>query len=341
MEQPLPSHHVGIDIAAQTLAVAIARGDAPPAGAGTVPNSAEGWQALDALLRRQGAAPAATLLVLEATGAYWQGAATALAAAGWSLSVIPPASARHYAQARLKRAKTDAVDAAVLAAYGRDLRPAAWTPPPAELQALQLLLRQRDDLVAMQTQTTNRQHALAQLPAVPAAAQQPLVALLALLREQIAVLDAAIARQARATARLAADIARLTSIKGVGLLTAAVVLVETRPLLGAGAVTPKQLVAYAGLDPAPYRSGTSVRGAPRISKTGNARLRQALYMAALSAARCNPVLKPFYQRLLARGKLKQVALVAVARKLLALMVTLLMHGRSFEPDWATRHPRRR
>ena len=185
MEQPLPSHHVGIDIAAQTLAVAIARGDAPPAGAGTVPNSAEGWQALDALLRRQGAAPAATLLVLEATGAYWQGAATALAAAGWSLSVIPPASARHYAQARLKRAKTDAVDAAVLAAYGRDLRPAAWTPPPAELQALQLLLRQRDDLVAMQTQTTNRQHALAQLPAVPAAAQQPLVALLALLREQI------------------------------------------------------------------------------------------------------------------------------------------------------------
>jgi transposase len=116
------------------------------------------------------------------------------------------------------------------------------------------------------------------------------------------------------------------------------VVVETRPRRARA--TPAQVVAYAGLDPAPHESGTSVRGAGRISKTGNARLRRALYMAAVSAVRCNPPLRAFYERLLARGKRKKVALVAAARKLLVLMVTLLTHGRDFDPHWAATHPRR-
>ena len=99
-------------------------------------------------------------------------------------------------------------------------------------------------------------------------------------------------------------------------------------------LTPAQAVAYAGLDPAPHESGT-VCGAGRISKTGNARLRQAADMAALSAARYNPAFRAFYQRLVARGKPKMVALVAVARKLLAVMVTLIRHSRNFDPDWPT------
>jgi transposase len=329
-----PTTYVGVDVAARTLAVALGEGGA----ARSFANTADGWRQLGTALAEQGAQPGATLLVMEATGAYWQGAATALVAAGWAVAVVSPGSARHYAQARLRRAKTDAVDAATLAAYGRDLRPAPWHPAPADVQALQLLVRQRDDLVALQTETRNRQHALAQLPAVPAAARAPLDAVLAVLREQIAGLDAAIRRQAEAAASVAADIARLQTIAGVGLLTAAVVVVETRPLRGGA--TPAQVVAYAGLDPAPHESGTSVRGAGRSSKTGNARLRQALYMAAVSAVRFNPVLKAFYTRLVARGKRKKVALVAAARKLLVLMVTLLTHGRDFDPDWATHHPPR-
>ena len=152
------------------------------------------------------------------------------------------------------RAKTDAVDAAVLAAYGRDLRPAAWSPPPPEVQALQLLVRQRDDLVALQTATRNRQHALAQLPAVPAEVLEPAEAVLAVLAEQIARLDALIQRRAAAAASLAADVARLDAIKGVGLLTAAIVLTERWGL--GPAVTPAQAVADAGLDPpaAPSRA---------------------------------------------------------------------------------------
>lgn len=334
---PSPALIVGIDIAAKTLAVVHAPADAAPTPAATLPNEAAGWQTLMQMLDDQGATPATTLLVMEATGAYWQGVATALHTAGWSVSVVSPASVRAFAHARLRRAKTDAVDAAVIADFGHRMTPARWTPPPPEIEALRLLLRQRDDLVALRTQTRNRQHALAQLPALPVAVQTPLAAVLRVVEEQIAALDAAIKRQAAASVTLATEIARLMTITGVGLLTAAVVLTETRPLRGSA--TPEEVVAFAGLDPAPKRSGTSVRGAEHISKTGNARVRQAVYMAAVTAARCNPVLQPFYARLLARGKGKRVALVAVARKVLVLMVTLLTHERDFDPDWATRTSR--
>lgn len=331
--RPEPTLYVGVDIAAATLAVVSspAPGAAPPAQ--TFANTAAGWRDLQASLTEQGAVPAATHLIMEATGAYWQGLATALTAAGWTVSVVNPASARDYAKAIGRRAKTDAVDAAVLASYGRALRPASWHPAADDVQALQLLIRQRDDLVALQTETRNRRHALSRLPAIPDEVRGPLVAVLAVLAEQITILDEAIRRHAATAATVADDIARLQTIIGVGLLTAVVVVAETQPLRAEA--TPDQVVAYAGLDPAPHESGSSVRGAGHISKTGNARLRQASYMAAVSAVRYNPPLRAFYERLLARGKRKKVALVAVARKLLVLMVTLLRTGRDFDPTWET------
>jgi transposase len=334
---PPVAHSVGIDVAAATLAVVVLPTAGGAAPAQTVANTAAGWRGLARHLRAAGCDPAATRLVMEATGSYWVGAATALTAAGWTVCVVSPASARAYATATMRRAKTDAVDAAALAAYGRDLKPAAWTPPPGEVRELQLLVRQRDDLVALRTATRNRRHALAQLPAVPAEVLEPAAAVLAVLDEQIARLEGLIQARAAAAASLAEDVARLDAIKGVGLLTAALVVTE---LWGLGPnLTPDQAVAYAGLDPAPKESGTSVRGGAHISKTGNARLRQALHLAALSAAQHNPVFRAFYQRLLARGKPKLVALTAVARKLLAVMVTLIRHRRSFDPDWASAHGR--
>ena len=335
----VPTSYIGIDIAATTLAVVAQVVGQAAAPAQEFANTPAGWHDLQAALASQGHRPATTRLIMEATGAYWQGLASALADA-WHVSVVSPASARHYAQARLRRAKTDAVDAAGLAAYGRDLQPPRWQPAPAEVQTLQLLIRQRDDLIAVQTETRNRQHALGKLPGVTAAVRAPLDALRTVLREQIAALDTAIRQQAEAAGTIASALVRLQTITGVGLLTAALLLVETGPLLPQA--TPAQVVAYAGLDPAPHESGTSVRGRGRISKTGNARLRQAVYMAALSAVRFNPPLRAYYERLLGRGKPKKVALVAAARKLLVLMVTLAQHhDRSFDPDWAAAHPPRR
>jgi transposase len=324
---------VGVDIAARSLAVAIAQDAAPPAPAVTLTNDAAGWQQLIALLSAAGSAPATTRLVMEATGAYWQGLATTLHTAGWTVSVVPPSSVRDHARARHRRAKTDVLDAAVLVDYARRQDPAPWTPPPAEITVLQLLLRQRDDLVAMRTQTGNRLHALDQLPALPTDVAAPLTAVLQVIEQQITVLDQAIKQRAATSVTIATQVTRLQTIAGVGLLTAAVVLTEIQPVRNN--MTARQVVAYAGLDPAPHESGTSVRGGGHVSKTGNARLRQAVYMAALAACRYNPVLKVFYQRLRAGGKQPRVALVAVARKLLVVMVTLLIHERDFDPDWAT------
>ncbi|HEX5501678.1 MAG TPA: transposase, partial [Thermomicrobiales bacterium] len=188
MDQPpsTPALIVGVDIAAATVVAVGAPTPTATSPAQAFANGAPGWAAWQAWVAQQGGQPATTLLVMEATGASWQGLATALAAAGWTVSVASPTSVHHYARARLRRAKTDAVDAAVLAAYGRDLHPAPWTPTPADVQTLQLLIRQRDDLIAMQTETRNRQHALSKLPAVPDAARAPLAALLAVLQEQLA-----------------------------------------------------------------------------------------------------------------------------------------------------------
>src|SRR5262249_35454719 len=150
----------------------LAAADRPRTRAITVANSAEGWDAVQALVRAQGATPATTRLILEATGAYWQGAATRWHQAGWVVYVVSPGSVRHYAQAQWRRAKTDAIDAALLLDYLDGIHPAPWQPPEAEVVALQLLVRQRDDLVAMRVQTRNRQHALTQLPGVPRVVQQ-------------------------------------------------------------------------------------------------------------------------------------------------------------------------
>jgi transposase len=326
---------VGVDIAARTLAIVFAPTDAPPLSALAVPNDRVGWQALIDRLTANGATPATTLIVMEATGAYWQGLATALHIADWPVSVVSPGRVRAFAHARMRRAKTDAVDAALIADFGHRMTPERWSPPPPEITALQLLLRERDDLIAIRTQLSNQRHAMAHLPQGASALGMARGVVAQVVEEQIAVIERAIKRQAAATTTLATEIARLTTITGVGALTAAIVLTEIRPLRGSA--TPAEVVAFAGLDPAPRESGTSVRGARHISKTGNARVRQAVYMAALSAVRFNPVLRPFYERLLARGKKKKVALVAVARKLLVLMVTLLTYERDFDPDWAMRH----
>lgn len=286
-------------------------------------NDAAGWQEIEERVRAQGATPARTRLVMEATGASWQGAATALHRAGWRVYVAAPASVRHDGQAQLRRATTDAVDAALLIDSLAGIHPPPWQPAAAEIEALQLLVRQR---------------ALAQLPSVPPTVHRHSEELLGVLGEQIGQVAAAIRQQTQATAALAGQVARLQTIAGVGLLTAAIVVAETRPLRGAA--NARAVVVSAGLDPAPQESGTSVRGARQSSKTGNARLRQAVSRAARAARRYNPLRKPFSERLRARGKRPRVAVVAVVRKRLALMTTLLIHERDFDPEWHTRPSRR-
>ena len=319
---------VGIDIAAATATVVTMTGGTPGRPS-TIKNTPQGYAALQQQLRATGCVPADVLVVMEATGSYWIALATTLALAGFAVSVINPAQAHHFAKALLKRAKTDAIDAQTLARLAALLQPAPWTPPPAIYYELQQRLAQRDALQDVQRQVQNQLHALEQGPVIVAAVKARMETLIATLGSQIAEVDAELASAINQDAEWAAAAARLQTIPGIGVLTAAWLLVTT--LNFTSCATPDEAAASAGLAPHPYQSGTSVRARPAIGHTGNGRLRKALYLATLSAAQYNPVIKAFYDRLRAAGKPPKVARCAAARKLLHIAWAVATKGQPFDP----------
>jgi transposase len=305
---------VGADIAARSVTCAWGRADQPLSRPLRIDQSPDGYGLLHAALAATGVAPEQTLVVLEATSTYWIQFATALHTAGYSVSVVNPKQAHDFAKALLHRAKTDPLDAKVLAQLGAKLAPARWTPPPAIYQELQQRLAWRDSLLALRTQVTNQHHALLHEQRVVAAVEAQQTALIADLTRQIAVVERELAEVIATDHAWTASIVRLQSIPGVGLITAAWLVAATANFTACASVA--AATAYVGLAPHPWESGSSVRGRASIGHAGHARLRQALYMAAVSALRCNPVLRAFYGRLKAAGKASKVALCAVARKLL-------------------------
>jgi transposase len=186
----------------------------------------------------------------------------------------------------------------------------------------------RDALLAMRTQLRSQRHALLRWPVVVEGVREHLDELLADLDRRVASLDGEIASVLAGSA-WGESLACLTSAPGIGLVTAAWLLVGT--LNFALCDGPESLAAYAGLAPVPRESGRSVRGRPSIGHDGNGRLRTALYMATLSAAQHNPAIKAFYARLRAGGKPLKVARCAAARKLLHLARALGSKQRRFDP----------
>ena len=304
---------VGVDIAAETFVAAWLAPGGKPDTLFTGEQTPAGFAALQRRLQATAIPPAVTLVVLEATGTYWVALAVALHEAGYRVAVVNPRPAHHFAKAQLRRAKTDALDARDLAHLAATLRPAPWMPPPAVYHEVRQRLVARDGLLAMRTQARNQRHALVQWPVVVAAVRQHLDELIADLDRRLAALEAEIAAVLKDGA-WAESLACLTSAPGIGLVTAAWLLVGT--LNFTLCTGPEALTAYAGLAPVPRESGRSIRGRPAIGHDGNGRLRTALSLATLSAARFNPAIKAFYQRLRAAGKPKKVARCAAARKLL-------------------------
>jgi transposase len=322
---------VGVDVAAATATVAWLLPGTPLSRAITIPQTVAGLTSLQTQLSATGIAPAATLIVLEATGSYWITLATSLHAAGYAVSVINPAQAHDFAKALLKRAKTDAIDAQTLTQLAATLQPVCWTPPPTVYYELQQRLAERDALLDLRQQVRNQLHALIQGPVVIAAVRTRMEQVIALLTVQIKAVEAEIAPALQQDADWAAAARHLRTIKGIGLLTAAWIVVTTvnfRVCPSADAA-----VGYAGLAPMPYESGSSVRGRRRIGHRGNGRLRTALYLASLSAAQHNPLIKAFYARLRAAGKQSKVARCAAARKLLRIAWAVAVKGQVFDPQY--------
>ncbi len=321
--------YVGIDIAATTFTAAWMPPGGSPTPPVTHPQTPQGFAALQRQFAATGSAPDTTLVVIEATGSYWIALAVTLHATGYAVSVINPLQAHHFAKAQLRRAKTDPLDAQNLAQLAAALRPAVWTPPPAVYHEVRQRLTARDALVTMRQQTRNQRHALLQWPVVVASVHNHLDGVIAMLDARIADLEAEIAA-VLATSDWAESLACLTSAPGIGMLTAAWLLVSTMNFTLCA--TPEAATAYAGLAPMPHTSGTSVRGRAGIGHGGQGRLRTALYMATLAAVRYNPAIKTFYTRLRTAGKPSKVARCAAARKLLHLAWALVTKQQRYQSN---------
>jgi len=291
--------HAGLDIAKSSLQLHLAgeRHD--------LPNTAAGHRRLCKLL----AAHPGSHVICEATGGYEREVVAALHAAAIPVSVLNPARVRHFARATGQRAKTDRIDAALLAAYGQALQPKATPPRTAPEQQLGELVRRRAqilELLVMQRQQAER----LELPALRRQAQS----LVRRLEADLAKVEVFLQRLRDQTRTLDERIQRLEAITGVGEITALAVLAELPEL---GTLNRGQAGALAGLAPHPRQSGQW--DGRRTIGGGRPAVRRALYMAALVAARCNRPLKAFYERLRLAGKPAKVALTAVMRKLLVLM----------------------
>jgi transposase len=299
----------GIDVSAAELVVAVLG----PAGVPqrTFANRPAGHRDLIAWLQRS----ATQLWVcLEATGAYSLDVALALhAAERIEVAVLNPKMVCRFAET-LRRSKTDAADAQVLAEYARRMPFVPWCPPSPTALRLRALTRHQAALVKQHTAVSNQRHAAQASALTPACIRQDLRRTLAALQRSIQRMRREALALVRGDAELARRFALLDSIPGIGETSALYLLAELM-LLPSG-LEVRQWVAHSGLDPKHHRSGSSVHKASRISRNGNRHLRQALYMPALVAVRHDPHLGAFYQALLQRHKAKLQALVAVARKIL-------------------------
>jgi transposase len=295
-------------------------GSSSPAGpggeAGSVPNEERGIAEL--VVRCRALAP--TLIVCEATGGYEAALVAALATAGVPLVVANPRQVRDFAKATGQLAKTDAIDAQILALFAERVRPEPRTLPDEAVEALDALLTRCRQLVEMLTAERNRL-LVARTP-VRRDLQQHIRFLERRLREADDDLHTAV--KGSPVWRVKDDL--LQSVPGVGRVVSLTLLAELPEL---GRLSHKEIAALVGVAPLNRDSGT-LRG-KRLVYGGRAPVRAALYMAALVASKWNPVIRAFYQRLRAAGKPTKVALTACMRKLLTILNAIARDSAPWQP----------
>ena len=297
--------YVGIDVAKDRLDVHVR----PSAEAFAVARDGEGIA--DLVDRLGWLSPG--LVVLEATGGFEAVVAAALAAARLPLAVVNPRQIRDFARAAGQLAKTDALDARVIALFAERMRPEPRPLPDEQARLLSEMVARRRQIVEMMTAERNRRRMLIGKRMIKSVDR-----LLAALQKELSGLEADLDDTIRATPawREAEDL--LTSVPGVGDKLARTLIADLPEL---GRLSRRQIAALVGVAPINRDSGT-LRG-KRTTWAGRAKVRTMLYMAALSAARHNPILKSFYQRLLRAGKAKKLALTAVMRKLITILNAMI------------------
>jgi transposase len=307
---------VGIDVSSSRLDVA-----ARPTGeAWQVTNDAGGIG--DLTKRLVGMSP--SLVALEATGGLERALTAELAAAGLPVAVVNPRHVRDFARAAGTLAKTDALDAQVLAHFAQAMAPEPRPLPDADAQELQALVGRRRQLVEMITAEKNRRRT------VIARIRPQVEEHIRWLEKSLADLDQDLDGFIRSSPMWRTKERVIRSVPGVGPVLTATLLANLPEL---GALNGGQIAALAGVAPFNRDSGT-LKG-KRTVWGGRRRVRAVLYLAALVAARYNPVIKDFYQRLCSKGKPKKVALTACRRKLLVILNSMVKHGRIWQPNLQT------
>jgi transposase len=301
-----PTLYVGIDVSKATLDVAIV-----PTGRHFVLSNDEAG--IDELLGGFEDPNKPILVVLEASGGYERAVAAAIAASGIAVAVVNPRQTRDYARATGKLAKTDRLDAKALAGFAEAVRPKPRALPEEEAQEFRAILARRRQLIQMMTAEKNRLGS-----AASKAVARRIQAHLRWLEKELSRTDRDLDEAIEGSPAFKENEALLRSVPGVGPVLCRTLLSELPEL---GSLAPRELSALVGVAPLNRDSGT-LRG-KRAVWGGRSRVREALYMGALVASRHNPHIKEFYERLVAAGKPKKVALVACMRKLLVILNALL------------------
>lgn len=307
--------YVGIDVSKKNLDIAVRPGDEH----WTVANDEDGIDELVTRLR----SIRPRLVVLEATGGIELAVTGSLADAGLLVAVVNPRQVRDFAKATGRLAKTDRLDAQVIARFGEVVQP---TPRPlrdAEAQALSALLSRRRQMIGMLTQEKNRLHAAQ--PSVQRDIREHIV----YMEKRLAKLDDDLGSTLRKSPVWRERDDLLRGVPGVGKVLSVTLQAELPEL---GTLNRKQIAALVGVAPLNRDSGL-FRG-HRTVWGGRARVRATLYMATLTATRYNPVIRAFYEHLCAKGKAKKVALTACMRKMLTILNSMLRHRAAWQPDYA-------
>jgi transposase len=288
-------------------------------------NNQKGFLKLDEWLKKQELNKIHACM--EATGQYGEKAAVHLFKQEHEVSVVNPARIKAYGNSKLRRNKTDKADSYLIAEYCLREKPGLWSPSPASFKDLQALVRRYDDLQVNYRQEMNRLKSGYETPYVLEDIQDHVD----YLKQRIEDIKKAMIKHIKNTPELQIQHTLLKTIIGIGDLTAAKFLGEVRNISDFSSA--RQLAAYAGLTPRNFFSGTSVHKKSRISKTGNKNLRKALYMAAISAKKHNPIIRTFCERLIANGKCPKEAVCAAMRKLLHIAYGVLKSGKPFDPNY--------
>jgi transposase len=300
------SAFVGIDVSKDRLDVYVL----PDGQAFSVVNDESG---ASQLLQGLSALAQPVLVVMEATNVFWKTAATLLGSAGLQVAVVNPRQVRDFAKATGTLAKTDAIDAQVLALFAQRVCPPARALPSAQCEIARELLARRAQLMGMRTAEKNRLTS-----ARAKKVRKDIQATIVFLDKRLAALDTEIDQWLKDTPIDQTRLDLLKSFDGIAQRSARALLIGAPEL---GSLSGKQISALVGLAPFACDSGKK-RGQRHISG-GRAAVRAALYMPAITAIRCNPVIRDFYQRLIKAGKHHYVAIVACMRKMLVILNAML------------------